>query len=184
MKNFIISIFALCFFMNTQAQAFQKGDVMLSPGVGLGTYGIGYGVGFAVPVVLNADFGVHDYVSVGVYGGFWTKKWDYAFGDNYRFSSTHFGARASFHFWQLIDKHANADLKADKLDIYFTPWLGYNLRSAKYQGSGFGSLGFGNRFQGGAQIGVRYFINKNVGFFGEWGGTPTAYSNWGMTFKF
>ncbi len=184
MKNFIFSMFALCFFMNLQAQAFQKGDVMLSPGIGLGTYGIGYGVGFAVPVVLNADFGVHDYVSVGAYGGFWTKKWNYVYSDNFRFNSAHFGVRASFHFWQLIADHVSANLRADKFDLYVTPWLGYNLRSAKYEGSGIGNLAWGNRFQGGAQIGARYFVTKNIGFFAEWGGTPTSWSNWGMTFKF
>jgi hypothetical protein len=38
-----------------------------------------------------------------------------------------------------------------------------------------------SRFRRGAQIGARYFLNDHIGFFGEWGGTPTAYSNLGMT---
>lgn len=188
MKKLIITFLAITAAVFLQAQAFQKGDIMLSPGLGLGVYGIGYGVGFAVPVVLNFDYGVHDYVSVGAYGGFWTRKWNYAFNESYRFTSSHFGARATFHFWQLIDDAVeDTDLLSDKLDVYFTPWLGYNIRSARWQDSGLvqtAAIGWGNRVQGGAQIGVRYFLNEHIGFFGEWGGTPTAYSNWGMTFKF
>ena len=182
----IITILLVCFIaISANAQAFEKGDVMISPGVGLGVYGVGYSVGFAVPVMLNFDIGVHDYVSVGAYGGFWTRKWNYGFNDDYRFTSSHFGARASFHFWQLIDDKVSADLKGDKLDIYVTPWLGYNLRTSKYLGSASTyNFGWGNRFQGGAQVGVRYFLSDNFGFFGEWGGTPTAYANLGMTFKF
>ena len=187
MKKILTILFVLFVSFNSFAQASQKGDITLSPGIGLGVYGVGYGVGFAVPVVLNFDVNVHDYVSVGAYGGFWTRKWDYSFSDSYRFTSTHFGARASFHFWQLIDDKVDADLLSDKLDIYFTPWLGYNLRTAKWVDNGgvtTNNIGWGNRFQGGAQLGVRYYLNDHIGFFGEWGGTPTAYSNFGMTFKF
>lgn len=187
MKNIMFLIILSFVGLNANAQAFKKGDIMLSPGMGLGVYGIGYGVGFAVPVVLNFDYGVHDYVSVGAYGGFWTKKWNYGFNESYRFSSSHFGARATFHFWQLIDDKVDTDLLSDNLDVYFTPWLGYNLRTAKWIDDGGVApynVAWGNRFQGGAQIGVRYFINEHFGFFAEWGGTPTAYSNWGFTAKF
>ena len=186
-KIWLILIVLVSTISLANAQAFKKGDVMLSPGAGLGVHGIGYGVGFAIPVVLNLDIGVHDYVSVGAYGGFWTKKWRYSFAENYRFSSAHFGARASFHWWQLVDDKVSADLKSDKLDIYVTPWLGYNLRTAKWvdgNGSTSNNVSWGNRFQGGAQIGVRYFVSEHFGFFGEWGGTPTAYANIGLTLKF
>lgn len=183
MKNLFLTITTILISFTLSAQAFEKGDVMLSPGIGLGVYGVGFGLGgFALPVVFNADFGVHDYVSVGAYGGFWTRRWNGGFGGNGdRLSSIHVGARASFHFWQLIDDKVDADLVSDKLDIYFTPWLGYNIRTGN---GGFGVFGFGNRVQGGAQLGARYFLNDHIGFFGEWGGTPTSYSNFGMTFKF
>jgi hypothetical protein len=181
---FFVSIF---FFHTVQAQAFKRGDVMISPGIGLGTYGVGYGVGFALPVVLNADFGVHKYISVGAYGGFWTRRWNYTSNDDYRFTSIHVGGRASFHFWQLIADNVSAGLLRDKLDIYVTPWLGYNIRSANWidNNNGLGnSLDFDSRLQGGVQLGVRYFFNENIGIFGEFGGTPTSFSNLGVTFKF
>lgn len=164
----------------SNAQAFQAGDVLLSPGIGLGVYGVGYGLGFAVPVVFNADVGVHDYVSVGAYAGFWTTGWT-----NYRWNSTHVGGRASFHFWPLLDENVDADLRSDKLDVYITGWLGYNLRTARYTGPGSDPdlYSWGNRFQGGAQAGIRYFFNDFIGVFGEVGGTPTSFTNAGVTFK-
>lgn len=188
MKTFkIILLVAFAFFCNNvNAQAFEKGDVMISPGIGIGVYGVNYGLGFSVPVMLNADIGVHDYVSVGAYGGFWTKKWDYTFSENYRYTSVHVGGRASFHWWKLLDENIDSDLKSDKLDIYITPWLGYNIRSVGWSDSQNSptAISASNRVQGGAQIGIRYFFNEHIGVFGEWGGTPTAYSNWGLSLKF
>ncbi|MGK0389993.1 MAG: hypothetical protein ACI94Y_002743 [Maribacter sp.] len=155
-------------------KAFQKGDVMLSIGIGAGVYGNSVnGLGFSIPVVFNADFGLHGYVSVGAYAGFWRSN---AF--NTRYNSIHIGARGSFHFWQLIDDKVDADLMGDKLDIYATVWVGYNLR--KFSSANIND----NRVQVGSQIGVRYFIKKNFGFFAEVGGAPTSYSNVGITLKF
>lgn len=177
-SKFLTTIFLLSFIVfSASAQddkAFQKGDVMLSPGIGAGVYGNSIiGLGYALPVVFNADFGVHDYVSVGGYVGFWTSK-----SGSTRYSSTHVGARGSFHFWQLIDDKVDADLKGDKLDLYATIWLGYNLRNPNNS-----NILFDNRLQGGSQIGVRYFISNKFGFFAEVGGTPTSYSNIGITLK-
>lgn len=55
-------IISLCFIGNLNAQAFKKGDIMLSPGIGLGIYGSGYGAfGFAIPIILNADWSTRLY---------------------------------------------------------------------------------------------------------------------------
>lgn len=62
------------------------------------------------------QIGVHDYISVGAYSGFWTRgnrAWNGG-----RFTSTHFGARATFHWWQLLDKNVSGDLFSDQLNIY------------------------------------------------------------------
>ena len=173
MKNLSILLFiaALFSFSSLSAQSFEKGDVMISPGFGIGTYGGILGRGFAVPVVLNFDVGVHEYVSVGAYGGFWTRKYRTFISDT-RYTSAHVGVRASFHWWQLLDEKVSADLLGDKLDVYLTAWGGYNVRSSLSRG------------QGGLQMGVRYFFTEAVGVFGEFGGTPTSYTNVGFTFKF
>lgn len=186
MKKSLFTLLLICSIGLCTAQTFQKGQKTFSPGFGLGLYGVGYGVGFALPVVANLDFGIHEYISVGAYGGFWASSWDYGFNSRYRFTSIHFGARGSFHFWKLLEELIGTDLKSDKFDIYVTPWLGYNIRSSKWTGQGLEptDLGWRNRVHGGAQVGARYYFKENIAFFAEWGGTPTAWSNWGVTFRF
>jgi hypothetical protein len=172
---------SLCF-----SQTYKKGQKTFSPGFGLGLYQLGYGLGFTLPVVANFDFGIHEHISVGAYGGFWSSSVEYSFNSSYRFSSTHIGLRGSFHFWQLLEEALGSDLKANKFDVYFTPWIGYNTRSAKWArlGNSFQDINWGNRIQAGAQLGARLYFRDNLAFFTEWGGTPTSWSNWGLTFRF
>lgn len=172
--------------INIDAQLFNKNDIYINAGFGLGGYNYGYNYGFTLPVVANIDIGVSDYVSAGAYLGYWSANWDYLSSGSYRFRSTHFGVRGSFHFMKLLEEELDLGLLGEKFDVYITPWLGFNIRRATWNGSGFGysNLNWNNRIQSGAQLGVRYFPKENIGFFTEWGGTPTSYSNWGITFKF
>lgn len=189
MKNILIAIILLIAALPSAAQEYSKGDVMVSPGFGLGLYGVGYGIGFAVPLTVNVDLGVSDYVSAGGYASYWGKTWDYSLNGRYKFRSTHLGARGTFHWGKFLTEGTDIDLIPDKTDLYATFWAGYNVRSAKWQDEGttiLGNtdLGWSNRVQAGAQLGVRYYPKENVALFAEWGGTPTAYTNWGLTFKF
>jgi hypothetical protein len=174
---------------SVNAQTFEKGDVLISPGLGLGLYGVGYGIGFAVPLTLNVDVGVSDYVSAGGFVSHWGKTWDYSLYGKYKFRSTHAGVRGSFHWGKYLKEELDIDLIPEKMDLYVTGWLGFNVRKATWVPSDNSSiftndLGWENRAQAGAQLGARYFPKKNLGFFAEWGGTPAAYSNWGITIKF
>lgn len=149
------------------AQAHQKGDVDLSPGIGVGNYGwYNYGRrNYGIPLVFYADFGVHDYASVGPYGGLII--FDDVLGIN-------FGARGIFHFWQLIDDKVSADLKADILDFYFSIFLGWEIFDNEF---------VGDRFRGGGLLGIRWYFVEHVALFAEVGGTPMGYSTLGVTFK-
>jgi hypothetical protein len=188
-KPIILIIGLFITMLSVNAQSFERGDVLISPGIGLGLYGVGYGIGFAVPLTLNLDIGVADYISIGGYVSHWSKTWDYSLYGKYKFSSTHVGARGSFHWGKYLEEELNLDIIPEKMDLYVTGWLGFNARKATWAPSGnsillTNDLEWENRAQVGAQIGARYFPKKNFGFFAEWGGTPTAYSNWGITFKF
>ncbi|MFN5984285.1 MAG: hypothetical protein ACK476_13180 [Fluviicola sp.] len=188
MKKFIL---LLCLSFSSisfsQDQGFRKGQVTLSPGFGLGLYGNNYSFGLTVPVMANLDIGFHDYFSFGFYGGYWSQRWNslYYYGD-YRFTSTHFGGRISAHFMKLVSDILNQPEWSEKIDIYVTPWVGYNLRSSTWLGDGTNpeNLNWDNRIQVGAQLGVRYYLKPRFAVFAEWGGTPTAYSNWGLTLRF
>ena len=158
----------------TTAQAqksFRKGNVLLSPAIGLGHNYYGYGDynSLSPSFFFSADFGVHDYVSVGPYAGatFFNKA-----------TGIDFGGRGNFHWWQLLDDKVNADLKQSQLDIYATLWVGGEIFDTKNgtRASGF-DVGFTQ--------GLRWYPNSNKRFaiFGEFGYTPIAFANLGATFK-
>lgn len=163
----VVLIFALSFQLEAQ-KSFQKGNVLLNPGVGLGSnYGLIYS-GFRPSVFFSADFGVHDYVSVGPYVGA-------TFFNGV--TGVDFGARGNFHWWQLLDDKVEKDLLQDQLDIYATLWLGGEI--------GTGSFNFGRGFDAGFTQGIRWYpkANNRFALFGEFGWTPISYSTIGATIK-
>jgi hypothetical protein len=156
---------------NSMAQSFEKGNVLLSPGIGWGTR-VG-GSGFFWPnFTFNADFGVHEYVSVGPYGSF-------AFGRN-GVNAFGVGARASFHWWQLLDHKVEKDLKQDQLDLYLPFWMGARIITNQ---NGHNARASG--FDGGLGFGLRWYPNANPRFalFSEWGRGPISWGSVGATIK-
>jgi hypothetical protein len=172
-------ILAACMLWGSSAfaQASQKGNFVLTPSLNIGghsLFGYSHGTGFPLGVTLNADFSVHDYVSVGPWVGFnynsSKKDYDYIIG---------FGARGNFHFWQLIDDKVAKDLKADKIDWFYSLALGgyinkNNYRDDKSKGGGlFGS-----------SLGFRYYFNDHVGISFEYGWTELGWAKIGVPIKF
>lgn len=153
-------------------KSFEKGDVLLSPGIGYATR-IGGASFFWPNFTFNADFGVHDYVSVGPEVGV-------AFGGN-GVNAFSVGARASFHWWQLLDDKVEADLKQDQLDLYVPLWLGARIVTA---GNGNGKAK-SSGFDGGFSFGIRWYPKANDRFalFGEWGRGPISWGAVGATIK-
>ncbi|MEZ5008103.1 MAG: hypothetical protein R2753_08140 [Chitinophagales bacterium] len=172
-KHLIIVLFVSTLFvsLNVEAQkSFEKGDVLLSPGIGWGTR-VGASNFFWPNVIFNADFGVHDYVSVGPYAAV-------AFGGN-RYNAYSIGACASFHWWQLLDDKVAKDLKQDQIDFYLPFWLGARILT-NHNGSS-----RSNGFDAGLGLGLRWYPNANQRFalYGEWGRGPISWGSVGMTIK-
>lgn len=168
----VVMLFALSFQADAQ-KSFEKGNVLLNPGFGVGSnygFGRGFGVGrgFAPSVIFSADFGVHDYVSVGPY-----------VGATFFSGGTllDFGARGNFHWWQLLDDKVSADLKQNQLDIYATLFLGGDIFVGTFTGGG--------RFNGGFSQGIRWYPNANKRFAlnAEFGYSPISYATIGATIK-
>ena len=97
MKHSIILLIVILGMATTLSaqKAFRKGNILLSPAIGLGhNYGYkGYNR-FSPSIFFSADFGVHDYVSAGPYVG------ASFFNDA---TGIDFGGRVNFHWWQLLD---------------------------------------------------------------------------------
>ncbi|MCP4124505.1 MAG: hypothetical protein GY751_22400 [Bacteroidetes bacterium] len=166
-----------------QGKCFEKGNVLLNVGVNYGaryysSYGsLGYiGSGFFLPnIFFSADFGVHDYVSVGPYTSVGFDK----YGD-IKFRYIAVGARGNFHWWQLLDDKVDADLLQEQLELYVTVYLGGYITSSN--NDFYGTKG---QFDGGGTFGFRYYpkANNTFGIFTEWGRTPLGWGLVGATFK-
>jgi hypothetical protein len=160
-----IFILLLCD-MGVNAQGHKQGDLFITGGIGFGHYGYharpGRPVNVGLPLTLNVDYGIVNYVSIGGYGGA-------LFKDNH--TAIGFGGRGSFHVWQMIDDLVAGDLRGDLFDIYASVYSGGEI-SGLYR----------DRFRIGAILGARWFFKENVALMVEFGG-PMSYGNVGISLR-
>lgn len=158
----------------SQGQAHEKGNLLVSPFIGLGNWG--YYVGsYAFPIGVNVDFAIHEFVDIGPYAGI-------VFNSNY--SGINFGVRGNFNWWQLLDNHVDADLKSDVLDIYYTLGFGYEVFSGISRESRFfGRRNSPDRFRVHSAMGVRWYFTEKIALMAEIGGPSIAPAHIGVTFK-
>lgn len=130
---------------------------------GGGYYGGYYGWGafwYSGTLSVQAEFGVHDYVGVGLVTGVGGRALD---GGGVFYLPV--GILANFHFFQLI-----ADKKGlgvgDKLDLYFGLNAGTGLGVTTYRGGG---NNIGGIIFAGPQFGVKYYFNPKIGIYSEFG---------------
>lgn len=145
----------------TFAQAHQKGDINLSPGISFGNYNY-HGPDFGLSLIFYADFSPHDYASVGPYFGTVISNG----------TAFNFGARGNFHFWQLTDDKVDKDLKADILDLYFSLYFGAEVSNY-----------YKDRARAGAMLGLRWYFVESVALMFELGGPPVGFTTIGVSFK-
>ena len=158
-------------FASGQAR-YDKGDVLLNAGIGLGYYYAG-----GVPLLLSGEFVVSDVISVGPYLGYTSYHYNYGFGGyKYRYTFLDIGVRASYHFSKLFE------INNEKVDVYGGAFLGFLV--SKYSGDTFS--GYDNPYGGGLRLGIhagaRYFFSEKVAGYAElgYGIAPLAL---GVTFK-
>ena len=164
---------------NVYGQASEKGNFVLTPSFNIGGHSLfGYGwyqTAFPFGATLNADFSVHNYVSVGPYVAY-----NYMGGSGWADHTIAFGARGNFHFWQLIDDKVSKDLKADKIDWFYSLGLGGYIDRYK---SGSYSDNYGG-FNMSSSLGIRYYFNDHVGISFEYGWCELSWAKIGVPIKF
>ncbi|MBK8353304.1 MAG: hypothetical protein IPL21_17100 [Saprospirales bacterium] len=129
---------------------------------GRGYYGGLYGgFWYSGTLSVQAEFGVHDYVGVGIVTG--------VGGRNYRGGGgvlyVPVGIFANFHFFQLIEDKTSKDIHGDKLDLY----AGLNVGSGLAVSFPASSSNIGGMLFVGPQVGVKYFFKPKIGVYAEVG---------------
>lgn len=149
---------------------YDKGDVLLNAGIGLGYYYAG-----GVPLQLSAEFAVNDVFSVGPYFGYTSYSYNYGFGGKWKYTFIDIGVRGSYHFSELFE------INNEKVDIYGGAFLGYLISS--YSGdNGVYDDPYGSSLRLGIHAGARYFFSEKVAGYGELG-YGIAPLSLGLTFK-
>lgn len=167
-------------------KAFEgKGSKQISIGVGLssyiGTFGKGgfYAYGgrrgyyggyfggfwYSGTLSVQAEFGVHDYVGVGLVTGLGGRAYGLGYGGGGGVLYVPVGIFANFHFFQLIADKKGLSI-GDKLDVYAGLNFGTGLAASLNKGGG---NSVGGIIFAGPQIGVKYFFNPKIGVYGEFG---------------
>jgi hypothetical protein len=179
MKKLTFALLLVAGIFNT-ALSSEKGDFVIQPNLNLGGYGgfAGYS-GFGIGATLNLDYAVHDYVSVGPWVGFTSRRQNL---NDYSYSRIGFGARGVFHWWQLLDDKVQKDLKSDKIDFYLPVHLGYYFGTVRFDGEKFNEFS-GNGFNAGSGLGIRYYFNEKIGLGFEWGWQEMSWSKLGVAIK-
>lgn len=148
-----------------QFNPYTDNTKMLSLGVGASSWGIPFLVSYEQPIADN--------ITVGGSLSYQSRSKTYA---SYKYKHTLYGlnARGSYHFNELLNA-------TDDWDFYAGVALGYYFWSSpdNYIGSGYGG------FNASPLVGARYFLNQNLGFYGELGASSISTgATIGVTFLF
>jgi hypothetical protein len=182
--------FVLLFIGGFSAQAqYEKGDLLVNPGISFLGYGYGYGYyggGYSGLPALSAsvEYNITDNIAVGGYGGFVSRSYKYS-GYKDRWTNIGFGARGIFHATEVLNDALSTGIDSEKWDIYGGLSLGYELYTWSYDDN---SIYKGNAYSSGAFVlggilGTRYMFSPNLGVYGELGRGAFGALTLGVTFK-
>ena len=164
-KNYILSLVCVIGLAISATDAFaqyEKGDIIINPGMGLGYWyaGSGFAVGFAA----NAEFSITDDIASGPYLAFTHWNYDYNLGgyNDISYNFIDFGARASYHFATLLK------VKNEAFDPYAGAFLGFVTSSNNLDDNGY-SDPYDGAVRGGIYAGARYYFSDKFVVFGEVG---------------
>ncbi len=172
LKIFAIGLLLVMSLTSLQAQLFDKGDKVLSFGVGLGSTYYAFGTYYHTtvpPIFVAGDYCIREdlgpgNLGVGGFLGYSAYKYEYdAFGYDYgwKYSTLIIAARGTYHFVDLVDK----------LDLYGGVLIGAKIVTDKEFGDATGSDYSVNNSGPVYDIfaGARYYFTDNFAVMGELG---------------
>ncbi|MBA3664709.1 MAG: hypothetical protein H0W61_10940 [Bacteroidetes bacterium] len=201
-KFLFTALITAAIFSGTKAQSFQKSQMDINFGVGIGNTFIHSGAYRTFPAISTSfDYGVTDAISVGAYLGYAGATYRYsgtdwcpsgngngnAYGNYYNYTDTYkwkfsiVGLRGAYHFAKFI--------KNEKTDVYAGVMLGANFAKSTYTTDDpcFDHVPYAAQKYGGfvasGFLGARYRFTDMVGIFGELG-YGISYLTLGVNFRF
>ena len=160
MKNILkflcVIVVVFCASSASAQGRYDKGDVLLNAGIGLGYYYAG-----GVPLLLSAEWAVNDAISVGPYFGYTSYRYRYL--TNYNFSFIDFGVRGSYHFNELFE------IRNEQVDVYGGVFLGYVVSTYPREFKDYNLDPYPGKLRLGIHAGVRYFFTQSVAGYAELG---------------
>lgn len=190
MKKMVILLVILSGIFSTGAYAqFQKGKILVNAGLSIGTFGYGYGLygsssGF-LPFTANIEYSLDDKFAIGPYAGIYSRTYTYA-GYKDRFTALSFGGRGTLHASSLLNEHLNMGINEEKLDLYATFIVGFEVRTWNFDDAYVGDHYYFNEvsFDFGPVLGMRYNFNPAFGAFFEAGRGSFGLGTLGLSGKF
>ncbi len=184
----ILSVFGLA--IPAVAQ-YEKGDLLINPGVSL--FGYNYGLGgyynsySASPALsLSVDYNLTDNISLGGYLGYQSISYKHGTYKDRR-SNTGFGARGIFHATEVLNDAFSSNIDSEKWDFYGGVSLGYEIYTYRYDdnyaGVRYDYSGSTGGFVAGIVLGTRYMFTPKIGAFAELGRGAFGALTIGATFK-
>jgi len=148
--------FALDFDILSYPPPIGSGNVMVDAGIGLTAYGSTYGTVSIPPISLDVVYALSANmpISVGGFTAFYQYNYRVVGDSGWQYTFFTFGGRADWHW----------GFDVNWLDLYSGMWIGYNVFSADWVGSGsgatapsYGGIGFG------FQAGAHFYFKDNIG---------------------
>ncbi|MEM7373562.1 MAG: hypothetical protein AAF587_33365 [Bacteroidota bacterium] len=183
MKHLLTLLFILSVgTFHLSAQAFEEGQLSVSPGIMLGGLGV-YGGGVGFPLGASAGYAFHEMFDAGPFIGI--ARYTYGpVGSQYRWNFVSFGARGDFHYLPLLEEFLEVDLSSEELDLYVGVLAGFQIAGFSSNDVVLGpTLNFSNRATYGLAVGGRYYFADNLAAFAEIGFVLYGILNAGLTFR-
>lgn len=204
-KTFVIGIILYLSSISLFAQEFEKGNVVLQLGFTLSDYNDYETVNTVFfPFYTTLEFGVHDYVSIGLMGHYFTKTYrkqgeeynssipGYEYASDWRIRENYLsvGTRGAFLITPFLNNVAQTNIP-DHLHLFAGVQFGLDIYKRKKENEykNYPDLSTTNGF-GGPFIGARYMFSDFVGAFLELGIGWTGHSGnshmaaTGLAFRF
>lgn len=172
------------FATKASASGFEKGDILISPGVSFGAIGYNYGGGSFLPLSLSAEYSLNDLFALGAFAGYYSGSYSYSFfgtTSTTKWTSFSFGGKGTLHATGLLNQAFSSSMDAEKIDLFASLYLG--IRSESFSENIVGVSASGTTFTPGLTIGGRYFFTPNIGAFLELGYGAIGAGTLGVSFR-